>query len=58
MIRGWAMETLAAKMTGVAPDLPETLRMGDTDLSREMYGYISKLEQVFPWEDEKGRSER
>lgn len=58
MIRGCAMETLAAKMTGVDPDLPETLRMGDTDLSREMYGYISKLEQVFPWEDEKGRSER
>lgn len=45
--RGYAMEALAAKRTGTEPDLPDALRTEDTELSREMQGYISKLEQVF-----------
>jgi hypothetical protein len=56
MMRGYAMESLAAKRTGAEPDLPDRLRDADTELSHEMQGYISKLEQVFPWE--KGRDER
>ncbi|MBO6237078.1 MAG: hypothetical protein J6N22_10210, partial [Schwartzia sp.] len=56
MMRGYAMESLAAKRTGAESDLPDALRNADTELSREMQGYISKLEQVFPWE--KGRDER
>ena len=50
MTRGYAMEALAAKRTGTEPDFPDALRTEDTGLSREMRGYISKLEQVFPWE--------
>ncbi len=56
MMRGYAMETLAAKQMKTEPDLPDVLRTEGTELSREMQGYISRLEQVFPWE--KGRNER
>ena len=50
MMRGCAMEALAARRTGTEADFPDALRTEDTGLSREMRGYISKLEQVFPWE--------
>ena len=56
MMRGYAMESLAAKRTGGESDLPDALRGADTEFSHEMQGYIFKLEQVFPWE--KGRDER
>ena len=58
MTRGYAMEAFAAKQTGTEADLPEALRGAESELAREMQGYISKLEQVFPWETGKGRNER
>lgn len=55
MVRGYAMETLAAERTGTEADLPDALRGKDAEFSREMRAYLSKLEKAFPWE--KGRIE-
>ena len=50
MIRGCALEVLAAQRAGMKADLPDLLRRADSGIAQEMQGYISKLEQVFPWE--------
>ena len=44
------MEVLAAQRAGMKADLPDALRRADSGIAQEMQGYISKLEQVFPWE--------
>lgn len=50
MVRCCAMEVLAAQRAGMKADLPDALRRADSGIAQEMQGYISKLEQVFPWE--------
>lgn len=56
MMRCYAMGILAARRTGTEAELPDAFRTeGETGLLQELQGYLSKLEQVFPWDTGNGK---
>ena len=55
MMRCYAMGILAARRAGTEPSLPKALCEDETGISQELLGYVSKLEQVFPWDAENGK---